>query len=119
VIDILKQYKGVTGVLHSYSGSTEQARQLLDMGFCFGFGGPVTWKNARRVKATVKYLPLEAILLESDAPDQPPERYRGQRNEPSWITEVAQEVADIKDISIEQVAATTSANTSRLFNFKT
>jgi len=115
VIDQLKQFPDVTGVLHSYSGSQEQAKQLLDLGYYFGFGGPVTWTNAKKVKSVVEYLPLNAILLESDAPDQPPQRYRGQRNEPAWVVEVAAEIAKIHNVSIKQVATSTSENAKKLF----
>ena len=118
VIDILRTYSGVTGVLHSYSGSKEQAKQLLDMGFYFGFGGPVTWSNARKIKSVVSYLPIDAILLESDAPDQTPEHYRGQRNEPAWITEVAKEIANLKGISVSRIADATRANAVELFQLE-
>lgn len=118
VIESLRVFPGVTGVLHSYSGSKEQAQQLLDMGFYFGFGGPVTWDNARKVKAVVEYLPLDAIVVESDAPDQPPERYRGQRNEPAWITEAVQTIADLQGVSAICVADATRANTINLFGLE-
>jgi len=115
VINLLKEYPKVGGVLHSFSGSIEQAEILYKRGFLFGIGGPVTWNNARKIKEMVAKLPLDAIVLESDAPDQPPENYRGQRNQPAWIVDVVEEIAKLHSLSTTEVAKFTTANAERLF----
>ena len=115
VINLLKEYPKVGGVLHSFSGSIEQAEILHKRGFLFGIGGPVTWNNARKIKEMVAKLPLDAIVLESDAPDQPPENYRGQRNQPAWIVDVVEEIAKLHSLSTTEVAKFTTANAERLF----
>ncbi len=116
VISLLKKYPKVGGVLHSFSGSIEQAEILYQQGFVFGIGGPVSWENARKIKRMVAQLPLDAIVLESDAPDQPPENYRGQRNQPDWIVDVVEEIARLHSISSSEVAELTTANAERVFN---
>ncbi len=115
VIDMLQDYPKVGGVLHSFSGSIEQAEILIAKGFLFGIGGPVSWENANKIKRMVTKLPLKSIVLESDAPDQPPQNYRGQRNEPAWITDVVHEIANLHSISAAEVAESTTANAQRLF----
>ncbi len=113
---MLREFPGLRGVLHSYSGSLDQARRFIDHGFLLGFGGPVTWSRANRLHRLVTALPLEAIVLETDAPDQPDEQHRGQRNEPAWLPEVARAVASLKQLPVETVAATTTENSRRMFN---
>ncbi len=115
VITMVKEYPKVRGVLHSFSGSIEQADILYKHGFFFGVGGPVSWKNTRKVKKMVAKLPLDAIVLESDAPDQPPENYRGLRNQPDWIVDVVEEIAKLHSLSTTEVAKFTTANAQRLF----
>jgi TatD DNase family protein len=116
VINTLRRYPGVTGVLHSYSGSEQQARRLVDMGFFLSFGGPVTYERAKRLQRLVAALPLSALLLESDAPDQPDSRHRGERNEPAYLPEVFQAVCRLREEAPEAIAASTRENTRRLFN---
>jgi TatD DNase family protein len=112
----LKRYRGrLRGVVHSYAGSAEQARQLFDLGFLLGIGGPVTYPRAQRLRELVATMPIEFLLLESDAPDQPLMPYRGQRNLPSRVVEVAACIAALRDTSIESVAEQSSANARRLF----
>ncbi len=115
VIGILRRYPQVGGVLHSYSGSQQQARRLIDMGFILGFGGPVTHPRARRLHKLVAELPLEALLLESDAPDQPDAAHRGERNEPAYLGNVLETIARLRGISGDHLAAATSDNAQRLF----
>ena len=115
VISTLEEYPKVRGVLHSFSGSIEQAEILYKRGFVFGVGGPVSWKNARKIKKMVAMLPLDAIVLESDAPDQPPEKYRGKRNQPAWIVEVVEEIAKLHSLTTTEVAEFTTVNAQRLF----
>lgn len=111
----LRRIGGLRGVVHSFSGSIEQARELWKLGFCLGIGGPVTYERARRLREIVANMPAEFLLLETDSPDQPLSSHRGQRNEPAWLVEVLQCVADLRGESPAQVAATTSRNAEQLF----
>lgn len=115
VMQTLRKNTGVRGVVHSYAGSEEQARQLWDMGIHISLGGPLTYPRARRLHRLVASMPLQQLLLETDAPDQPGVRHRGQRNEPAWLDEVVHAVARLRDESPAHVAAVTRANTRRLF----
>jgi TatD DNase family protein len=100
----LKRYRGrLRGVVHSYAGSAEQARQLFDLGFLLGIGGPVTYPRAQRLRELVATMPIEFLLLESE------------RNLPSRVVEVAACIAALRDTSIESVAEQSSANARRLF----
>ena len=116
VINTLRRYPGVVGVLHSYSGSEQQAQRLIDMGFCLSFGGPITYDRAKRLHRLVASLPLSAILLETDAPDQPGSRHRGERNEPAYLPEVLETLSRLRDESPATIAEQTRLNTCRLFN---
>ncbi len=111
----IRRYAGVRGVFHSYSGSYEQAKRLLDLGFMFGIGGPFTWTRSRKLRDLLPRLPLESLLLETDAPDQPDEQHRGQRNEPAFITDIAASIAQQLDIDLETLAETTTTNAITLF----
>lgn len=118
VIQRLRAKGGLTGVVHSYSGSLEQARQLFDLGFMIGLGGPVTYDRAHKLRRIVKEIPLEFLLLETDAPDQPDASHRSQRNEPSYLPHVAQVIAELRDISVETLAERTWENATRLFGLQ-
>lgn len=115
VILTLRRHPGVGGVVHSFSGSEEQARRLWDLGFLVGIGGPVTYERAQRLRRIVAGMPIEFLLLESDAPDQPDVNHRGQRNEPSRVAEVLHCVAALRGEPAQAVATATAANTRRLF----
>lgn len=115
VIAALRRIGGLRGVVHSWSGSEEQARQLFDLGFHLGIGGPVTFDRARRLRRTVAGMPLEFLLLETDAPDQPDAAHRGQRNEPARLAGVLAVVAELRGVDEDEIAAATSANAARLF----
>lgn len=112
----LRRIGGLRGVVHSYSGSLEQARQLWKLGFCLGFGGPITYERAARLRDIVASMPVEFLLLETDAPDQPLSTHRGERNEPSYLPEVLRAAAALRGEDEAQLAASTSANARRLFN---
>ena len=115
-IDILKKISPKKpSLLHCYSGSLESAKELMKMGFSFSFGGVVTFKNAKNVQEVVKNLPLESILLETDCPYMSPEPFRGKRNEPKNVVYVADQIAKLKGISLEEVAKVTTENAERLF----
>ena len=115
VIAALRRIGSLRGVVHSFSGSAEQAAQLHKLGFLVGIGGPVTYERAQRLRRTVAGLPVEQLLLESDAPDQPDAGIRGQRNEPARVRQVLAVVAMLRGESPEAVAAATTANAERLF----
>jgi TatD DNase family protein len=118
VILTLRRTGGLRGVVHSFSGSEQQAEQLWRLGFCLGIGGPVTHDRARRLRGIVAAMPIEFLLLESDAPDQPDASHRGQRNEPAHLIDILQCVAELRSESPEAVAAATSANAARLFGLQ-
>lgn len=115
VIELLADFPNVTGVFHSYSGSYEQAKVLMKKGFFFGFGGPVTWPNSHRLHKLVTAIPLESILLETDAPDQPDTLHRGERNEPSFLPDIAQAIAELKGVPLEDLIQASSENARALF----
>lgn len=115
VIICLRHYPRLRGVLHSYSGSEQQAQRLIELGFMMSFGGPITYPNANRLRLLVSRLPLESIMLESDAPDQPDAENRGGRNEPALLGRVLNAVAQIRTESAAEIAAQTTANACRLF----
>lgn len=104
-----------TGVVHCYTGSAETAELILDLGFYLSFGGIVTFKKAAEMRDVVSRVPLERILLETDAPFLAPVPYRGKRNEPSYLSLVAEEIASIRQVSIDEVARVTTDNYKRLF----
>ncbi len=101
-------------LLHCYGGSLESAKELMKLGAYFSFGGVVTFKNAKNVQEVVKNLPLERIMLETDCPYLSPEPYRGKRNEPKNVVYVADRIAKLKDLTLEEVAFATTQN-ARLF----
>ena len=111
----LRNFPGIRGVLHSFSGSGEQARQLMELGFLMSFGGPITYPNATRLRKLVAELPLSAMLLETDAPDQPDAGHRGQRNEPAYLPLILEELATLRNEPAETVAAAANENARRLF----
>jgi len=102
------------GVAHSFTGTLEEAKKYLDLGFSLGFNGILTF--ARQYDDVVRYAPLGRILLETDAPFLAPEPYRGKRNESAYIIEVAKKLAELKNISLEKVIEKTTENCKNLFN---
>lgn len=115
-IELLKKNKPKKeSLMHCYSGSIESAKILINLGFAFSFGGVVTFKNAKNVVEVVKNLPMDKILLETDCPYMTPVPFRGQRNEPKNVVYVADEIARIKDLNIEEVAKITTENAKRIF----
>ena len=113
----LRRYKGLRGVVHSFAGSAEQARQLFDLGFMLGIGGPVTYERARRLREVVRTMPLQFLLLETDSPDQPLHGHQGKRNEPALTANVLDTVAVLREESAETIARATTANAARLFGW--
>lgn len=115
VIAAIRSVGGLRGVIHSFSGSPEQARQLWTLGFMVGIGGPVTYERASRLRGLVATMPIEHLLLETDSPDQPGAGHRGQRNEPSHLVEVCNTVGALRGVDPGEIAAATTANARRLF----
>lgn len=118
VYDILKEEQDGTlrGVLHCFSGSVEMAKEYIKMGFYISFAGPVTFKNAKTSKEVVKAIDINRILIETDSPYLTPHPHRGKRNEPLYVRYVAAMIAELKGLTIEEVARITTENTKRLFN---
>ena len=117
VMQMLRGYKNIRGMMHSYSGSYEQARQLIDMGFYLSFGGAITYDRAKRLHSMISKLPLDHLLIETDAPDQPDSKHHGKTNEPAYIVEVIQRLEQLLNTDRDTIIETTSQNTRRLFNF--
>jgi TatD DNase family protein len=115
VLKILRQYPHSRGVVHCFSGSEQQAQQLIKLGFYLSFGGVITYPRAKKLRALVRCLPLEYLLLESDAPDQPDYQHYGQRNEPAWLVNIAAIFAELRQDSMENIARISRLNTKTLF----
>lgn len=117
IFDVLEEVndQNLRGVFHCFTGSKEQGQKAIEMGFMLGIGGVVTFKNSGLDKV-LKELPLEKLLLETDSPYLAPTPYRGQRNESSFITIVAQKLAEIYEVNLEEVAIKTTHNAKTLFN---
>jgi TatD DNase family protein len=105
------------GVLHSFSGSLEIARRTIDLGFFIGVTGPITYKNAERRRQVIAELPLERLLIETDAPFLAPQPERGKRNEPAFVKHIADKIAEVQSHTPQEVAVATSANAARLFSW--
>lgn len=105
----------VAGVMHAFSGSAETAAACIQLGLFISVAGPITWQKAVKPLGVVRQVPLESLLLETDAPDLAPEPHRGKANEPAFIIDIARKVAEIKGVSMEEVAEVTTRNAERLF----
>jgi TatD DNase family protein len=119
LLEILKNWnylgnKPLRGVIHSFSGRWSQAQLYLEMGFYLGFNGIITF--ARDYDRVIKQMPLDRLVLETDCPYLTPEPFRGKRNEPAYVRYVGEKVAELREISFEEVAEATSANAKKLFN---
>jgi TatD DNase family protein len=116
-LSLIKTYGGESGgVLHCFTESQAMAEAAIDMNYLISFSGIVTFRNAEELREVVKAIPLDKILIETDAPYLAPIPYRGKKNEPKYVVEVAQCIADLKGISVEKVAEATSENFYRLFS---
>lgn len=112
---VVKAFPGVTGVFHCYSGSAEMARQLVELGWYIGFTGVLTFKNARRAVETAQAIPLERIVLETDCPYMAPEPFRGRRNDPGYLYRMAERLAQLRGLSVEEAQRITLENGRRLY----
>ncbi len=115
-LDIVRQYPGLRGVFHCYSGSVEMAQELLKRGWYLGFDGPITYKNARKALEVLEICPLDRILIETDSPYLSPVPMRGKRNDSRNLVYVTEKIAEIKGITPEEAAAVTMENGKKLFN---
>lgn len=110
-----EQVQRVGGVMHAFSGSPEVAGECIRLGLFIAIAGTLTYRNAVRPLDVVRSTPLEHLLLETDSPDMTPEPYRGRVNEPAFLVEIAKRVADVKRVTVEEVARVTTENAERLF----
>ncbi|TQR18210.1 TatD family hydrolase [Psychrobacillus vulpis] len=117
VLRILKEEEAhlTGGIMHCFGGSVETAKQCIDMNFMISLGGPVTFKNAKKPKEVATEIPLEYLLIETDAPYLAPHPHRGKRNEPSLVPLVAEEIARLKGLTVEEVAIATTQNAEKFF----
>lgn len=112
---MVKEFPDVTGVFHCYSGSAEMARQLVKMGWYIGFTGVLTFKNARKAVETAQAIPLDRIVLETDCPFMAPEPFRGKRNHPGYLYRMAERLAELRGLSVEEIHAITTENGKQLY----
>ena len=112
---MVEEFPEVTGVFHCYSGSAEMAKWLIARGWYIGFTGVLTFKNARKAVETAAAIPLDRIVLETDCPYMSPEPFRGKRNDPGKLYRMAERLAEIRGISVEEVHAATTENGKRLY----
>ncbi|GAM16398.1 TatD family hydrolase [Mesobacillus selenatarsenatis] len=120
IVEILKEENAqeVGGIMHCFSGSVETALECIEMNFLISLGGPVTFKNAKKPKEVAEAIPLDRLLVETDCPYLTPHPYRGKRNEPAYVKLVAQQVAELKGLTLEEVAEETAKNAKKLFGIK-
>lgn len=115
-LDILRPWKGrLRGVFHCFSGDRTMARECLDMGFHLSVAGPVTYPKADRLREVVREIPIERLLIETDAPYLAPQPRRGKRNEPSYVAETAGCLAEVRGVPVDELKGLTAANARRLF----
>jgi TatD DNase family protein len=107
--------KGCGGIIHCFSGDYEMARACMDMGFYISIPGSITFKKAESFRDIVKRIPLESLMIETDAPFITPEPFRGKRNEPSYVRYTAQKLAEVKNVSFEKVSEVTTENALRVY----
>ena len=112
---VVREFPDVTGVFHCYSGSAEMARQLVDKGWYIGFTGVLTFKNARKAIETAQAIPIDRIVLETDCPYMAPVPHRGKRNDPGYLGYMAEKLAEIRGVSLEEIHQITLENGKRLY----
>ena len=114
-MDIVSEFPAVTGVFHCYSGSAEMAKWLIARGWYIGFTGVLTFKNARKALEVAASIPLDRIVLETDCPYMSPEPFRGKRNDPGRLYRMAEKLAEIRGLSVEEIHAITMENGKKLY----
>jgi TatD DNase family protein len=115
IYDVVKTYRGLKGVMHCFSADLEWAMKFIDLGLYIGIGGPVTFKNNLVAKEVAKNIPIDRLLVETDSPYLAPSPYRGKRNEPAYTKLVVEEIARLREKSIDDISYQTSQNAMRLF----
>ncbi|WP_416807152.1 TatD family hydrolase [Bacillus safensis] len=117
VVTILKEEGAaeVGGIMHCFTGSLETAKACMEMNFYISFGGPVTFKNAKKPKEVVKEIPSDKLLIETDCPYLTPVPFRGKRNEPSYVKYIAEQIAELREISFEELTELTTKNAKKVF----
>lgn len=115
VLQSLKKFSLPGGIAHAFNGSPQQAEQYLEQGFCFGFGGMLTYERSKKIRKLAAELPLDHIVLETDAPDMTTAAHHGERNSPEYLPEVLAALAEVRSESPQELAARTTANALRLF----
>lgn len=117
-LDIIKSHKNAFGIMHCYSGSVDFAKEYLNQNFYISFGGPLTYKNNVKTVDVLNYVPLDRLLVETDAPYLPPVPHRGERNDSSYVHFVAEKICEIKNIEFDDFAKLETNNANRIFNIK-
>ena len=117
-MQIVTEFPTVTGVFHCYSGSAEMAKWLIDRGWYIGFTGVLTFKNARKAIEVVQNIPVERIVLETDCPYMAPEPFRGKRNHPGYLYRMAEKLAEVKGLSVEEIHHITTENGKKLYRIE-
>ena len=112
---VVDEFPEVTGVFHCYSGSAEMAKELVKRGWYIGFTGVLTFKNARKAVEVARAIPLDRIVLETDCPYMSPEPFRGKRNDPGKLYRMAEKLAEIRDMTLEEIHTVTTENGKRLY----
>ena len=115
---IVSEFPEVTGVFHCYSGSLEMANWLIDRGWYIGFTGVLTFKNARKAIEVAASIPLERLVLETDCPYMAPEPFRGKRNHPGYLYRMAERLAEVRGLSVEEIHRITTENGKRLYGIE-
>lgn len=115
VLSLLRQYRINRGIIHAYSGSEDQAMRYIELGFMLGFGGAMTWNRSTRLQSLAANLPLESIVLETDAPDMPPEGHQGKRNSPQYLPGIMARFCQLRYESCEKIAMQLTQNVNKTF----
>lgn len=117
-LDTYWRHTGLGGIMHCFSGGWEQAKRSVDMGFLISFAGNITYPKAKALRDVAAQVPLDSVLVETDAPWLAPAPQRGKRNEPAWVVRTAETLAGLKGVSNEEIAAATTKNFGRLFRLE-
>lgn len=115
VLNIIKEYPKVNGVIHSFSGSVEFAKECIRQGYYIGFTGVVTFKNAKKIKDVAKDIPVDKILVETDCPYMAPVPYRGKRNRSDYISNVIRQIAELREVSYEEIEKSSLENAKKIY----
>jgi len=116
IIKSIKKHKNLTGMVHSFSGSVEQAKKLIDLNFYIGISGSVTYDSAKKMRAVANAIPITSLLLETDSPDQADSKNKNNRNEPAYLINTLDTITELREETREKIALQTTLNTKRLFN---